>query len=205
MNENTDLVISNNGRIRLSPEETDLVIHMFAKGSPRSEVVKILSRNYPEAHPTHEEDYRQKLSGYLRKYDPTSTGFSQKYAERVEIVRQEIRDTLGNTYQDEVRNLQDNLLAQVKSQMESLSCIDARIDALNIEWQQARHNTEQQGKGQARYTATFNEVQHRRLIEIDKQIQKWHEIRLKEEIHLANLFFALKNYETTIWEKLTKL
>lgn len=191
---------SSNGKpLQLSVDEIEYVVSMFARGNPRKDVVKSLIREFPDRYPDDAVEFRNKLSDHLRKYDPSSKGFAEKYYAMLNMHQQEIQDAMGALYTQQYESLRDNILLRVDRQAESLANIDRKIEMLDDMWWKVSLSVERQT------SENWVRLEHKRLIEIDKQMQKWHEIRRKEEEHLAKLFFALKDFEMKMFERIPQL
>ena len=186
-----------NGKpLQLTVDEIEFVASLFARGNPRKDVVKSLIREFPERYPDDAVELRNKLSDHLRKYDPSSKGFAEKYHLMITYHQQEIQDAMGALYKEQYESLRDNILLRVDRQAESLSGIDRKIEMLDELWLKCSLSVERQKN------MDWVQCEHNRLIEIDKQMQKWHEIRRKEEEHLAKLFFALKEFEMKMFDRI---
>ena len=178
-----------NGKpLQLSVEEIDFVASLFARGTPRSDVVRSLTHQYPDRFPAETID-TYKLSNHLRKYDPRSNGFSQKYEHLIALHTAEIRKSMGEHYEHLWKELRDDVYAQVRKLRSSIGDIDSHIAMLEQETMDLLR-VKKAEKDKKQY-----EVYHAQLIDIDKQVQKWHEIRGKTEERLFRMFFALRELE----------
>ena len=177
-------------------DELEYVMSQLARGNPRGDVVKMLIKESPDRYPDTDIAFRRKLSGHLRRHDPSSKGFAEKYYAMLNLHRETIAEEMGTLYKEQYESLRDNILLRVDRQAENLSSIDRKIELFDDQWFQAME------LGKRQKSMPWVQCEHNRLIEIDKQMQKWHEIRSKEEEHLIKLFFPLKGLEMKMFDRI---
>lgn len=178
-----------NGKpLQLSVDEIDFVASLFARGTPRSDVVRELTYKYPDRFPAETVD-PDKLSNHLRKYDPRSNGFSQKYHHIIAFHENALRKAMGDDYESLWEILREDVFARVKKLRVSIGDIDGNIEMLERESMELLRLKNGQ-KDIVQY-----QMYHSQWLDMDKQMQKWHEIRGKEEERLFRMFFALRELE----------
>ena len=178
-----------NGKpLQLTVNEINFVASLFARGTPRGDVVRELTHQYPDRFPAETVDSDQ-LSNHLRKYDPRSNGFSHKYHHIIALHENAIRKAMGDDYEHLWAEIREDVFGRVKQLRVSIGDIDGHIEMLQREAMDLlrRKNAEKEIRQYEMY--------HAQYIDLDKQMQKWHEVRGKEEERLFRMFFALQELE----------
>ena len=178
-----------NGKpLQLSVEEIDLVASLFARGTPRSDVVRELTHQYPDRFPAETVD-TDKLSNHLRKYDPRSNGFSQKYHHIIAFHENAIRKAMGDHYESLWAEIREDVFARVQQLRVHIGDIDGHIDMLQRELMDLLR------RKNAQKEINQYEMYHRQWVDMDKQMARWYELRGKEEERLYKMFFGLRELE----------
>ena len=181
--------------IRLSPDEIEYAISLFARGFARGDVVTILIEQFPERETQDrtEDGFRKRLSDSLRTCDPSSAVFAKNRFKTLYDLHQEyVRETLGNTYSQIDSLLKETLRERVEAQIARLEKIDAKIEHLH-----ELYNRYQTAHAEARI-AELRDDAFLNLQATDQSLLKWYNLRLKEEQHLMKLFLSLKTLEAKL-------
>ena len=186
--------------LKLTVSEIELVVNLFVRGFPRSDVISELCVRFPNRFPAETLD-KDKLSNHLRKYDPSSKGFSVKYERIFAIHQQRLFDVLGDDYERLWVSVREDVFAQVEALRLRIGQIETHIDLLYREqmiWLKKKIESKTfEALVDGKVVVSDHQLQraHQQVIDIDKQLQQWYKIRRQEEDRLFQMFFALRKLE----------
>lgn len=178
--------------IRLSPDEIEYAISLFARGFARGDVVIGIIEQFPErdTQDRTEDTFRKRLSDSLRICDPSSAVYAEnRFKTLYDLHQAHIRETLGNTYFRIDILLKETLSERVEAQIARLQKIDAKIEHLH-----ELYNRYQTVHAETRMPEIRDDA-FKNLHATDQSLLKWYNIRLKEEQQLMKLFISLKTLE----------